>query len=886
MSETQVQRSRLEAENSPVAIIKSGVHLFANQKYLQQFELNSSDELRQIPVAKLIVDEDQERFEQFLQQSELENPRSKRPQEKTFTMKSVDGKRFAVAVRLETTTFEDELCVQLSLRVIETLPMPSNTRSSAWGYYFSIVLLVYLFTQSIYILLQLDINNAPSVYFPPDEPAVVAEVAAREYFPTDQVIVMMFEGEGLFSDEFLITYNRLVTELEGYDMVDKVMSVTTQDHISGTADGFMIGPVIDIDNLKESLPSERAEIILADRFSRGALISKEADALSMVIVPKSAESSFARLELMDEISTAIADSHIEGYLTAVAGEMKVDVAMLHSMIRDNLTFIPLTTLIGLTLIWLLFRRILAVVISGVVLGVVVASTMSIYVLVGQPFTLIASISPPLLSALTIATLVHLFNAIQFASQRGLVGKARIKMALNEIYRPALFTSLTTAAGLASLGASPIPPIAAFGIVASCGTVLIFFMVMYVVPQLLIRLDNAAWPARQGGLAWMDHFVRSMCHIGIRYPLPVIGVTLLMMLLGISQLGGIKVETNLQEFFSSDHEVRRSSDHIDKTLVGTMPTEVMIRSEEVDGLTHPEVLRELKDFQDWAETIPQIDKTVSLVDFVEDMNWGFNEEDEKFRKIPDDVNLIRQYLLMYDGQDMFDLVDRDYKTTLINMNLNVHSANDISATLDQVKGYLDEHLDKSLSWNLVGVGRVFSDLEDLLVRGQIYSLGSALVLIFGLMLILWRSFWQAVICMLPNLTPVLLIFVFMGMFSIWLDMATAMIASVAVGIAVDDTIHIFHGFIKRVNQGISPVTALLRTTSLAGRAVMTTTIILATQFMITVLSQFIPTRNFGVLTSVGLITALLFDLIVLPALLIVIYRKKTVQASVRQQELPD
>jgi predicted RND superfamily exporter protein len=125
-------------------------------------------------------------------------------------------------------------------------------------------------------------------------------------------------------------------------------------------------------------------------------------------------------------------------------------------------------------------------------------------------------------------------------------------------------------------------------------------------------------------------------------------------------------------------------------------------------------------------------------------------------------------------------------------------------------------------------------------------------------------------MIPNLSPILLIFIFMGIFGIWLDMATAMIASVAVGIAVDDTIHVFHGFIKRIKAGSRPVTALVRTYSQAGRAVLTTTVILSAQFLILITSEFVPTGNFGVLTSIGLVAALIFDLMLLPAILLLVY----------------
>ena len=128
-------------------------------------------------------------------------------------------------------------------------------------------------------------------------------------------------------------------------------------------------------------------------------------------------------------------------------------------------------------------------------------------------------------------------------------------------------------------------------------------------------------------------------------------------------------------------------------------------------------------------------------------------------------------------------------------------------------------------------------EDLLVSGQVYSLVGALALIFVFMLVLFRSLGAAVLCMIPNLSPILIIFIIMGAAGIWLDMATAMIAGIAVGVAVDDTIHVFDGFRRRVRAGTSPVLALARTYRSAGRAVITTTVILCVQFLFLLSSGF-------------------------------------------------
>jgi len=373
---------------------------------------------------------------------------------------------------------------------------------------------------------------------------------------------------------------------------------------------------------------------------------------------------------------------------------------------------------------------------------------------------------------------------------------------------------------------------------------------------------------------MDRLVRGLFHIGVRYPLQVIFIVVLVLGVTLPQVMNIVVETNLQEFFYPDHKVRQATNHIEQKLVGTSSLDIIFRTDETDGLKDPKALQFMRRFQVWAEMQPEVDKSVSMADFVEEMHWGFHAENNKFRKIPDSPELISQYLLVYDGEDLFDFVDDEYKISHISVNINVHGANKISNLMHRIRIYLENNGVNGLKWEVAGIGRLFADQEDLLIEGQIKSLLGALGIIFVLMLVQWRSLKSAAICMIPNMSPILLIFIIMGVFGIWMDMATAMIASVAVGIAVDDTIHVYHGFIHRVRHGVTPVAALVRTYRQAGRAVMTTTIILSSQFLVLTLSQFVPTTNFGLLTSIGLVTALLFDLLLLPAILIIIYSRRT------------
>lgn len=814
-------------------------------------------------------------FKDYLTQARLVEKYAKHTPEIQVGITQPDDTETKAQLHAHTLRLNGEEFVELELLTEDDLKFKGRVTRLPWKLYFSFLCLLVVAVLPNLLLPNLNINNAPKTFLPSDAPSVVYDNKIRETFPDDEVIIILFEGVALFSDGFLNAYYELGENLAEHELVDDVISLTRQDHISGSDEGFLVDPLIDIDNLGNTTPTERLNHVISDRFAKNSLVAADGSAIAMVIIPQALDDSIRHLALEEEILSIITAHQLDGYLSVMAGEIPTDVAQMRAILRDNMIFIPATVIVGLLLVWWLFHRALAVIVTGVTTGAVVSSTITFYVLFQQPFNSISGIIPPLLSALTIAALVHLFNALHYASKRGFTGKERVNAALSEIKRPALFSALTTSAGLASLGLSPIPPISVFGLTSAIGVLLIYLIVIHILPTIFARFDMSDWPSRASGLTLMDTLVKKLFHTGIRNPAIVLICVFFILAATIPFITKVEVETNIQEFFPPTHSLRKSTDYIEEKLVGTTPLEIIFTTSETetDILTQPETLHYLKDLQLWLKKQSEVDKTVSVVDFIEEMNWGFHSQDNNFLSIPEDPNLISQYLFIYDGEDMYDFIDEDYQQARVAMNVNVHGANEISDLMDRTEQYLTQNPLQNTQWHITGAGRLFADQETLLIEGQILSLGGALLLIFVLMLILWRSLRDTLICMIPNLSPIVLIFIIMGFFGIWLDMATAMIASVAVGIAIDDTIHVYHGFIDRVKQGTHPVFALARTYHQAGRAVMTTTIILCSQFLLLLASAFVPMGHFGVLTSIGLLAALIFDLMLLPALLIVIFRVK-------------
>jgi uncharacterized protein len=204
-------------------------------------------------------------------------------------------------------------------------------------------------------------------------------------------LVVLLEGEHLFSDPALAAMEQVVGILQAHPRVDRVLALSTLDHIRGTADGFVVEPLLDRHVAARLDAEARRARVLSDRFAPGLLVSRDAGAVALVVRPVKLEDSLQRLALERATLNAIADTLLGEYVVAVGGQVALDVAQLRAMIRDSAMFIPLTTALGLAVIGWMFRRWMAVVSAGLVIGAVVSTSVGLMILAGRPYTLISAL---------------------------------------------------------------------------------------------------------------------------------------------------------------------------------------------------------------------------------------------------------------------------------------------------------------------------------------------------------------------------------------------------------------------------------------------------------------------------------------------------------------
>ncbi len=716
-------------------------------------------------------------------------------------------------------------------------------------------------------LLRLDFNNAPELYIPKQSPAAVLERQLRAEFPNDEVLVSLFSGADMYSAEFLAALDRVGQRLEQHPDVDRVFSITHVDHIAGTEDGFTVERLIDPDTLGETTAAARQARVLGDRFMPGWLASRDGRNLALVVRTKKLAESRQRAAIETALHEAVQAEQLQDRLVAVAGPVPLDAAEMRSMMRDSMMFTPPLVTLGLLLLWWVVGRIAPVVIGAVAMSTVTVSCVALISAMGQPYTLVAAMLPTLLSAYTVANMLHLYAALQRMRNARYHRPKRVILAVHLVHKPALFTMLTTMAGMISLVLVPIPPIQVFGVVSAFGTLMIYLVVFYLVPPLLAKYDRGLWPSKSNGFAWTKWISYGLASVGMRHAGWVAGGTVLLAALAVPQILKVQAESDLLKFFDESHPLTQSTRLIEDRLVGVTALEIVVDGPGRDAFKDVGRLQQLKSVQDWVETLPEVDRTLSMMDIVAEMNWAFSGEEAAARVLPHSSNMLSQLLLIYDGRDLQELVNHEYQRTRILLNVNVHGANEIQAVIEKIEAHLASVEAPGIAWQIGGAGRLFADQEDLLVVGQLNSFMGAFGQIFLIMLILWRSVPAAVISMLPNLAPLFVIFAVMGAAGIYLDMATVLIASVMLGITVDDTIHFFHNYRERRQKGHREVFALARSFQASGRAVVAISLLLVAQFMLLVGSSFQPTSHFGMLAAVGLLAGQFLELILLPALIV-------------------
>lgn len=695
-----------------------------------------------------------------------------------------------------------------------------------------------------------------------------------ERFDADEItVVAVFAdapGQGdLFTPDHLARLWAMTAEAQKAPWTHRVRSLANVRLLVDRGGVLEVGPLREAPpTTMEDAAAFKAEV-LANPLLVGNLVSAEGDGAALVVELDPAGNSFdAKMEhvrALREISDRLA-----GDMTVrLTGSPPIDEAFMVNSARDYALLGPVMVALVVLVLTALFRR-LAVTAAG--LSVVLLATLwtlGLMGVLGYALNVISAALVTLILASGVATVVHLLSSWTRRVGAGQSPRAAAAESAALLLLPVFFTTATNGAGFLSLNVSQLKPITEMGVLTTSGVVFSFLLSMTLLPILLaaIPAGPAAPVHTPGAPRGLQRVLRPFSRLSVKASRGVLLGALALSVASALSLGGMKVGANVTSYFLPTDPVRVHLEEVDRRMGGTANLEFLVSAPD-GGLLEPEILARLDGLERWVEELPGVTTSLSVVDLFRGMAQVLSGGDPAAARLPDSREMAAQLGLLMEGDAEFStLVQEEWSVGRISARAQISAAGELTQRIDDVEEKLArEFNDDHLRVEFTGFWKLMSDMENYLVRSQIESFLIAFGVISVMMFVLLGSIKLGLLAMVPNVLPILWGLGLMVALGINLDPGTAMIGCIAMGLVVDDTVHLLVHLRRHLRQGMDLEAALEATLDEVGVAVVMTSIVLALGFSVMALATFSPNRNFGVVATMVVLMAMVGELLVLPAVL--------------------
>ena len=609
-----------------------------------------------------------------------------------------------------------------------------------------------------------------------------------------------------------------------------------------------------------------AELLAPVKLLQRNLISEDHRTTIITLV---LEKEADKTAVVQAVETLIADAGQDLALYQ-SGMPLVSEALAEYTQKDFFYLTPITMLVIAALLLAFFRNLQCVLLPLACVALAILWTFGLMAWTGIPVSMLTIIVPVFLIAVGTAYCLHIC-ADYLEQPRGDAVEATHHTTLRVAF-PVTLAVLTTMIGIGSLGVNPITAIREFASFACFGLLSLLVIVLTFFPAVLALLPLPQKATSRAGMldTLIDRLLAWLVSLNLKYRKPILLAIIGIGILGLAGMFLIRVETNPVAYFRPGTPVSRHFHDIYHDMSGSFPINVTVASSMKDYFEIPSNLAHVVRLQEFLDQQPGVDKTVSLADYLMLVNYVTNDNNPKFYALPQDPYEMR-YLLnnfkMLLGNDLLQrFLSADYSKVNILMLTHIASSSNFLATREAILDHAAAHPEPGLHVQVTGLGMVIAASSHLLTTGQVKSLAVSLVLIFIVMVALFLSSKVGLIALLPNIFPIVINFGLMGWLGIPLSVATSLIAGVAIGLAVDDTIHYLVRYNSEFKKDLDKDRAMRDTVLHVGRPIILTSVTIGLGFAVLIFSHFQPTAIFGLLMMITMAAALVGDLMLLPLLM--------------------
>ena len=557
----------------------------------------------------------------------------------------------------------------------------------------------------------------------------------------------------------------------------------------------------------------------------------------------------------------------------LSGVIFLNNAFMESSMQDMGTLIPAMYLVILIVAYALLRSFTATILVLIVIIPSITVAMGFGGWMGIGLTPPSASAPTIITTLAVADSIHLLVVMLNRMRDGYDKRESLLYSLRVNAKPIFLTSVTTALGFLSLNFSDSPPFHDLGNITAFGV-----MAAWVYAVVLLPILISFMPIKpKGNLQKLDTKMSVIgTFIADKYKAVLsVSVVISACLLALIPLN--EINDDFVKYFDESVEYRQDTDWVSANLTGANLIQFNLQSGEPNGVSDPAFIQTVADFTEWALNEEVVTHVQSISDTFKRLNRDLNEGNKTFYSIPETRELAAQYLLLYElslpfGLDMNNQLDISKSSTQVVVTLDDMTTKELRSWVARAENYLAETHNTNLT--AVGPTVMFAYISERNIESMLIGTLIAVFLISGVILIALRDIQLGLISLIPNLLPAALAFGVWGALVGQVNMAVAVVAGMALGVVVDDSVHFLTKYqIARRELKLTARDAVISAFNGVGTALVVTTLILVAGFAILAQSSFGVNSYMAMLTAIALVIALIADLTLLPALLIVLDKDK-------------
>jgi uncharacterized protein len=742
-----------------------------------------------------------------------------------------------------------------------------NYKLLSWAIMIVVVALSVFFISSMKKNSKMETNL--DEYMPKTHPAFVYSDQAEEWFNIkDGILIAIETKNGIYNAQTLQKIKDISLELIDMEEFEEndVMSLYTADNIVGSEDGLDVKAFYSRVPKSEEKLEELKQNVRTNDMVYGRLVSTDGTTALVVAGMKSGTFTPEFYKQIVEFAKGFESDEEKIY---IAGRPIVEGTMALLGPADMKRMVPIViVVIGLVLFLFLrsVRATAATLISVFVSSIWAFGMMSV---LNVPIYSVSTMIPVMLIAIGVAYGIYYYNHLNryYFDNPETSRVNAVKYAVRILFAPLSMAAFTTIIGFISLLSSQVYPIKYFGIFTAVGIFTAYLLSLLFLPAMVIafgykpKVKKTDVKKVAKGRAF--RFLSNKLLLNRWWVYGTVWVLIIISLVGIQR---VWINSSFLDKFEKDSDIVLTDRFVNSKFGGTSTLNIILESDQVNAFKQPENLRIIDQMQNETEKLALVGNSFSLADYIKRMNKVMNADNEEFYDIPENNEMVAQYLLLYemsgDPENLTKLINYDYNRTNITFQLKGDDSKTINEALVVIKQFEGKLNDQGISLNYAGSGYKALVFTDLILEGQIMSIIISLGMVLILLTLMFRSIKAGLIGSIPILITAVLSFGVMGLLNIPLSTTTALLSSIAIGIGIDYAIHFLQYYKMNLAHSRQKVTAIYKTMNQTGKAILFNAVVVISGFMVLLFSVFPPNRTLGALVSMNMFTSLLGTLTVM------------------------